>query len=97
MNERTECEKHIDFLCGTLPHIAQKSILTIDRGYPSLNLFAKLQSSGLKFVARCSTASMPQITGASIGESIVTLKNDVIVHVIKFELPSGEIETLATN
>lgn len=97
MNERKECEKHIRFLCDTLPHIASKSILTIDRGYPSLDLFAKLQTSNLKFVARCSTASMSQITSAPIGESIVTLKNGVTVRVVKFELPSGEIETLATN
>ena len=97
MNERTECEKHIRFLCDTLPHIASKSILTIDRGYPSLDFFAKLQTSSLKFVARCSTASMPQITGAPIGESIVALKNGMTVRTVKFELPSGEIETLATN
>ena len=43
MNERSECEKHIYFLREGLPHIAQKSILTIDRGYPSLDLFALLQ------------------------------------------------------
>ena len=97
MNERTECENHIDFLCETLPHISHKSILTIDRGYPSINLFAKLQSSGLKFVARCSATSMPQITGAPIGDSIVTLKNGMIVRVVKFELSSGEMEILVTN
>jgi len=97
MNERTKCEKHIHFLCGTLPHIANKSILTIDRGYPSLDLFAKLQTSGVKFVARCSTASMTQITGAPVGESVVLLKNGMTVRVVKFELPSGDIETIATN
>jgi len=36
MSERNECEKHIKFLSEQLPHIAAKSILTIDRGYPSL-------------------------------------------------------------
>jgi len=97
MNERTECEKHINFLCDTLPHIANRSILTLDRGYPSLDLFAELQKSSLKFVARCSAASMPQISGAPVGESIVTLKNGMTVRVVKFELPSGEAETLATN
>lgn len=97
MNERTECEKHIHFLGDTLPHMASRSILTIDRGYPSLDLFAKLQTSRLKFVARCSTASMPQITGAPIGESIVTLKNGMTVRIVKFELPGGNRETLATN
>lgn len=97
MNERFECEKHIRFLCKQLPRIAQKSVLTLDRGYPSLDLLAMLQNEGLKFVARCSTASMPQITGAPIGESVVTLKNAMDVRVVKFELPSGEVETLATN
>ncbi len=97
MNERFECEKHIHYLCKELPRIAQKSILTLDRGYPSLDLFATLQNEGLKFVARCSAASMTQINGAPIGESLVTLKNGISVRVVKFELPSGEIETLATN
>ena len=40
---------------------------------------------------------MPQINGAPMGESVVTLKNGMTVRVVKFELPSGEIETLATN
>ena len=97
MNERAECEKHIRFLSNTLPHIANKSILTIDRSYPSLDLFAKLQASELKFVARCSSASMLQITGAPIGESVVSLKNGLTVRVVKFQLSSGEIEALATN
>ena len=98
MNERTECEKHIDFLCKQLPHIAQKSILTIDRGYPSLDLFKKLQASGIKFVARCSSRSMEEINAAPLGDTRVTLKNGICVRVIKFALPTtGEIETLATN
>jgi hypothetical protein len=97
MNERAECEKHIRFICTELPHIAQNSILTLDRGYPSLDLFAKLQTSGLKFVARCSSKSMREINSATVGDSCVTLKNDVAVRVIKFTLPSGDVETLATN
>jgi hypothetical protein len=97
MNERFECEKHIRFLCESLPHIAEKTILTIDRGYPSLDLFARLHSSPLKFVARCSSKSMPEINAAPFGDTNVTLKNGVSVRVIKFALPAGEVETLATN
>jgi len=97
MNERVECEKHIDFLCGQLPHIAQNSIITLDMGYPSLDLLGKLQISGLKFVARCSSRFLTEINDAPMGDSIVVLKNGISVRVIKFVLNSGELETLATN
>jgi IS4 transposase len=97
MNERTECEKHIRFLCEQLPHIAQNSILTIDRGYPSLDLFKTMQTSGLKFVARCSSACLQEIKAAPMGDSRVTLKNGITMRVVKVTLDSGEIETLATN
>ena len=97
MNERTECEAHIQFLCQQLPHIVQKCILTLDRGYPSLDLFEKLQLSGLKFVARCSSQSAKEIKSAPLGDSQVTLRNGVCIRVIKFLLPNGDIEILATN
>jgi hypothetical protein len=97
MNERTECGKHIRFLCEKLPHIAKKSILTVDRGYPSFDLFEELQSSGIKFVARCSSQSMGEINGAPLGDTTVILKNGVRVRVIKFRLQNDEIETLATD
>ena len=97
MNERVECEKHIDFLCHNLARITENSIILIDRGYPSLDLLKKLQGSGLKFVARCSSQFVSEINSAPKGDSVVTLKNGISVRVIKFELSSGEIETLATN
>jgi hypothetical protein len=96
-NERTECEKHIDFLCGELPHIAKNSILLLDRGYPSLDLLGKLHNSSVKFVARCNSQFLSEINNAPMGDSTVTLKNGISVRVIKFELKSGEIETLVTN
>lgn len=97
MNERTECQKHIQFLCGQLPHIAQKSILLLDRGYPSLDLFAELNDAKLNFVARCSSATLSEINTAPMGESRVVLKNGVHLRIYKFLLPNGEIETLATS
>ena len=75
MDEREQCRKHIDFLCDALPHVAQKSILTLDRGYPSIDLFHKIDSCGLKFVARCSTAAATEIAEAPPGDSCVTLRN----------------------
>ena len=96
-NERKECEKHIEFICQNLPHIAENSIILLDRGYPSSDLLEKLQTSGLKFLARCNSQFLSEINNAPMGDSITTLKNDVTVRVFKFELPSGEIETLVTN
>jgi len=97
MNERTECEDHIAFLCRSLPHLVEKSIILLDRGYPSLDLLGKLQDSGLKYLARCNSKFLSEINSAPEGDSVVTLKNGACIRIIKFKLPSGEIETLATN
>lgn len=97
MNERTQCERHIDFLCRELPDIAKKSILLGDRGYPSMALFRKLETSGMKFVTRCKSNFAKAVSGAPMGDSLVSLKNGVSVRIVKFELINGDIETLATN
>jgi hypothetical protein len=97
MNERLECKKHIEFLCRELPQIAENSVITIDRGYPSLDLIEALQNSGVKYVARCSSQFLAEINHAPMGDSIAVLKNGMSVRVIKFVLPSGEVEILATN
>jgi hypothetical protein len=97
MNERAECEKHIEFLCRELPHIAANSIITMDRGYPSLDLLGTLHPSGVKYLARCPSNFLSEINNAPMGNSTVTLKNGISVRVIKFVLPSGETEILATN
>jgi len=97
MNEREGCKKHISFLTGKLPHIAEKSIVLLDRGYPSLDLIRELQGSGVKFLARCNSHFLSEINNAPLGDSIATLKNGVSVRVIKFKLPSDEIEVLVSN
>jgi hypothetical protein len=97
MSERDECENHIDFLCKELPHIAENSIVLLDRGYPSLDLLKMLNGSGVKFAARCSSQFLSEINNAPMGDSIAALKNGVSVRVIKFKLPSGKTETLVSN
>jgi len=102
-NERVACAHHIEYLCETLPHVAQNSILLVDRGYPSYDLLGLMQAKGLKFLARCSSESFPVVNNAPMGSSIVMLqkgkgrKISFRIRVFKFLLPSGEIETLATN
>ena len=97
MNEREQLEKHMDFLYRELPDVAKKTILLIDRGYPSKDLIGKLQKSCVKFVARCKKGFAKAADEAPMGDSIITLKNGVSVRVVKFELENGDIETLATN
>ena len=97
MNERSECVKHIDFLCGELAHISAASILALDMGYPSSDLLVKMHSSGVKYAARCSSNFVSEINNAPMGDSVVALKNGLSVRVIKFILPSGGFETIATN
>jgi len=97
MNEREECEGHVDFLCREMPNTAQNSIVLLDRGYPSLALFKKLQASGLKYLARCSAQFLSPINDAPLGDSVAVLEKDFSVRVFKFVLPCGEVETLVTN
>ena len=97
MNERTECENHIHLLRGKLPHIAEKSILLIDRGYPSEELFKTIESQGIKYLARCKSNYCTKTQKAPMGDSIVRLNGGLKVRVFKFTLPSGEVETLLTN
>jgi hypothetical protein len=96
-NEREECEKHVEFISRSLPHIVKDSILLLDRGYPSLDLLEKLQASGLKVLARCNSQFLSEVNNAPMGDSIAALKNGIPVRVVKFELLSGETETLVTN
>jgi len=97
MNEREQLEKHMAFLRNELPDVAKNTILLIDRGYPSKDLFKKLQESCFKFVARCKKGFAKAVDEAPMGDSAVTLKNGIFVRIIKFELENGNIETLATN
>ena len=97
MDERAQCENHINSLSENLPNIAENSIILLDRGYPSQNLFKTLQDSELKFVARCNSMFVSEVNNAPMGDSVSTLKNGITVRIIKFVLSSGETETLATN
>ena len=97
MNERTECENHMRFLKNTMPHIAKNSVVVLDRGYPSEELFQTIEAKRLKFLARCKSNYCKKTQEAPMGSSIVGLNEGLKIRVFKFTLPSGEIETLLTN
>ena len=97
MNERKECEKHLEYLSRELPKIAKKSLLLIDRGYPSEDLLKTIESKGMKFLARCKSNYCKKTQDAPMGDSIVELNGGLKFRVFKFVLLSGEAETLLTN
>jgi len=97
MNERSECEAHINFLCDTLPHVAKNSILTLDRGYPSKDMYSFLEEKGIKFVIRCSSKALAEINNAPVGDSIIKLGNGQKLRVIKIAELFGSEYILATN
>jgi hypothetical protein len=97
MNEREQCEKHVEFLRRELPAIAEKSILLLDRGYPSAELLEKLEQESIPYVGRCKSGFAKAADKAPVGDSCVTLHNGLSVRIIKFELENGVMETLVTN
>ena len=97
MDERARCKDHVAFLSSVLPNIAEKTVLVLDRGYPSQELFEEIQSKGVKFLARCSTTFHKAVNQAPMGGSVVLLKSGFPLRVYKFMLPSGDVETLVTN
>ena len=76
-------------------------VFVMDRGYPSAELIDAIIRMGHKFVMRCSTEfvrnmNLPEQDN-TIEHKFAKLKKHVKIRVLKVELPSGEIEYLATN
>ena len=55
IDERTLADRHLDKIRELTPGL--KDIILMDRGYPSLYLFAKMMSLGFDFIVRCSDTS----------------------------------------
>ena len=100
-DERTMAFMHIDALCSLPSFKENKELILFDRGYASFDLIAYLKSNDIHFLMRIRKKFNKSIDNLPIGDHSVTLKkkdeDDIIVRVLKFLLPSGEIETLITN
>ncbi len=68
----------------------------MDRGYASEKLIKKLSEKS-SFLFRLRRRFNTEIDMLPIGDHILTLYENIKVRVVKFVLPSGEIETLVTN
>lgn len=96
MDERIECMNHVDHLRKAMPHIAERSVIVLDRGYPSMDLIRGFNAQGMRFVMRAGARFIKSIVTAPIGDSIIEY-DGVTVRVIRFHLPNGDVETLVTN
>ena len=99
IGERELAYRHIDELCK-LPSFDKECIL-YDRGYASFKLVEKLKGCNIHFVMRVKRGFNKSIDQLGNGDHSVYLHKkghkDIIVRVLKFTLPSGEVETLITD
>jgi hypothetical protein len=97
LNERTECVNHVDFLHEHLPHIIDKLIITLDAGYPSLEVYSFFQSKNIKFLAKCSPKTLKEVMESPLGDHIITLRNGLKLRVIKIGDSLETATILVTN
>jgi hypothetical protein len=98
-DERTLAREHLEKLAGMASF--GKELVLFDRGYPSVELIQWLQEKRIDFVMRVREKFDRGIDALGRGEHEIELEKGgvgpIAVRVIKFRLPSGEIETLISS
>jgi hypothetical protein len=94
-SERDFALGHMEKLKNITPDV--KKLLIFDRGYPSAALIQKLEQEKLHFLMRVKSKWKPGIDEITATDSLFNLDEATTIRVIKFQLSSGEIETLITN
>ena len=92
--ERKLALKHIE------KDLHPKLLCLYDRGYWSPELVASVFDRNQKFVMRLATNSVPQVTNNKENSGYFVTKHkgkEYSIRYYKFELPTGEMEYLATN
>jgi IS4 transposase len=74
-----------------------KKLLIFDRGYPSATLIHELEKQGLSFLMRVKSKWNREIDESTTADSLIKLDEATTIRVVKFQLPSGEMETLISN
>ena len=95
VDERTMAANHIEQLSYKMK--MDDTILIFDRGYPSKDLVAQIVRKNAKYIMRVRKKFNLSVDSAPMGSSIIELEEGVNVRVVKFLLPSREVETLITN
>ena len=94
VSERDHAKNHIEQVDKMID--LKDSVFIMDRGYASQELI-ELLSKKSSYLFRLRTKFSTEIDALSLGSHIITMYDDVKVRIVKFTLPSGEIETLLTN
>jgi hypothetical protein len=98
-DERTLALQHIKNLDKSVR--MEKELVIMDRGYASFELIKALYDEKITFLMRVKRGFNSEIDLQSKVNGYVTLhkkgQSDLKLRVVKFKLPSGEIETLITN
>lgn len=95
MNEREALKNHLDWIAENIPN-GTKTMILLDRGYPSAEIIGRIEAAGVKYLMRCKRDFSKSVESAPMGASTVTI-DDHQVQVHKLLLPGGEVETLLTN
>ena len=94
VSERDHAQNHIEQV-GKIIDL-KDSVFIMDRGYASQELIELLSKKSL-YLFRLRTKFNTEIDALPLGSHIITMYGNVKVRIVKFTLPSGEIETLLTN
>ena len=95
VDERTCAVEHIRKLEGMIA--MEDTVFVMDRGYPSKELIEAISGVHAHFLMRVRQQFSRKTDAAPMGESIVELWDGLRVRVVKFLLPSGELEILVTD
>ena len=94
VSERDHAKDHIENV-GKIIDL-KDTIFIMDRGYPSRELI-ELLSKKSYYLFRLRAKFSTGIGALPLGSHIITMYDDVNVRIVKFTLPSGEVETLMSN
>jgi hypothetical protein len=93
-SERGFALGHMEKLRDICPSV--KKILIFDRGYPSAALIRELNAQELRFLMRVKNKWNRDVDETTAADSLVEV-DGMTMRVVKFQLPSGDTETLITN
>ena len=94
VSERDHAKNHIEQVGKIIDW--KDSVFIMDRGYASQELIELLSKKSF-YLFRLRTKFNTEIDALPLGSHIITMYGNVKVRIVKFTLPSGEIETLLTN
>jgi len=96
----SEKRRILDIVDGFAKLYKAKSIWLLDRGYPSFELFTRLEDNTQNFIIRVSSQSLKEINDANGADQTINItrgSRSIELRVVNVVLSSGETEKLVTN